>query len=115
MATREQTYTVQLKALGIYEPAFDPAIRTLATMERELQRTVKAWKATAKDGQPASCDHKLYGLIQQQRKDILAVRGSLGLTPKSLRRIRGAEAGGADDDTDGITARLDALAERFGL
>ena len=90
MATREQTYVDQMRQLGIYEPVFDPAIKTLATMERELQRTVKAWKATGEDGAPASCDHKLYAVIQTQRKDILAMRESLGLTPKALRRVRGA-------------------------
>ena len=32
--TREQTYKQQMQELGIYDPAFDPAIHTLAVMER---------------------------------------------------------------------------------
>ena len=115
--TREQTYKQQMQELGIYDPAFDPAIHTLAVMERELQRTMKAWKATApgKNAAP-STEHKLYAVIQAQRKEILAHRDALGLTPKALRRLRGVECSPAGDPTtDGIGARLDAIARRCGL
>lgn len=115
--TREQQYKAQMETLGTYDPAFDPAIHTLAVMERELQRTMKAWKATAPSKSAApSTEHKLYAVIQAQRKDILAHRDALGLTPKALRRLRGAEGGPAGDPvTDGIGARLDAIARRCGL
>ena len=110
--TREQQYTEQMQSLGIYDPVFAPAIRTLATMERELQRTVKEWKATAEDGRPASCDHKLYTVIQAQRKDILALRESLGLTPKSLRRIKGAFAAEPEPEESGKLTVLELVRQR---
>lgn len=117
IVTREQQYKAQMETLGTYDPAFDPAIHTLAVMERELQRTMKAWKATApgKNAAP-STEHKLYAVIQTQRKDILAHRDALGLTPKALRRLRGVEGSPAGDPvTDGIGARLDVIARRCGL
>ena len=43
--TREQAYTEQMKLLGIYQPIFDPEIRTLCKLERDLQRLEKRWKA----------------------------------------------------------------------
>lgn len=81
--TREQTYKAQLEELGIYRKAFDPEIRMLADMERELQRMRKEWKA---QGSPA--ESKLREAIVKQRRDILAHRDALGLTPKGLHRIK---------------------------
>ena len=44
---------------------------------------------------------------------ILAYRESMGLTPKSLRRLKGAaSADPAQSAAAGISARLDAIAER---
>lgn len=88
--TREQKYKAQLQAMGIYREAFDPEIHTLAEMERDHQRTRKAWKA---EGSPIDSD--LYSALTQQRRDLLAHRDALGLTPKALRRFR--PLGGADD------------------
>lgn len=87
--TKEDLYKQQLSAMGIYEPAFDAAIHTLAVMERELSRVQKAWKATApdKDTPPSPLDPH-YALIQSLRKDILNHRDALGLTPKGLQRLR---------------------------
>lgn len=83
--TREQTYKAQLIDLGIYHPSFEPEIHTLAMMEREHQRTLKRWKAAE-----ATEDSELYPVIVQQRRDILAHRDALGLTPKGLRRLKAA-------------------------
>ena len=82
--TREQKYVEQLRALGIYNTAFDPEIHTLAIMERDHQRTLKAWRAKGSD-----VTSDLYPVIERQRKDILAHRDALGLTPKALRRVKG--------------------------
>lgn len=95
--TREQQYIEQLKELGIYEKAFDPEIHTLAMLEREHQRTHKEWRATAKDGKAPSASDPLYAVITAQRKDILAHRDALGLTPKAYKRMRG----GTDSGTEG--------------
>ena len=84
MATREQTYTAQLQELGIYKVAFDPEIRELCELERDLQRIRKQWKA---EGSPG--DSKLYPLILQTRREILAHRTALGLTAAGYKRLAG--------------------------
>lgn len=81
--TREQKYIEQLRELGIFQEAFEPEIHMLAMMERELQRTVKVWRENGSDVNTGT-----YDKISQLRKDILAHRDSLGLTPKGLHRLR---------------------------
>ena len=92
--TREQKYKEQLEELGIYSPAFDPEIHTLSEMERDLQKIRKEWKAM---GSPINSGW--YDAIVKQRRDILAHRDALGLTPKSLRRFR-PEFGGESNDLE---------------
>lgn len=85
---KEATYKQQLQDLGVYDPAFDPAIHVLCIQERELSRAMKAWKATvAKDQFPPITD-PLYQEIAKLRRDILARQDALGLTPKGLQRLR---------------------------
>ena len=86
---KEQVYKQQLMDLGVYDPAFDPAIHVLCIQERELSRAMKAWKATApgKDSAPSIAD-PLYAEISKLRRDILARQDALGLTPKGLQRLR---------------------------
>lgn len=110
--TREQIYTEQLRALGVYQPAFDPEIKTLAELERDLQRAKKAWRATTPDGVPPSPLDPHYAVISALRREILAHRDALGLTPKALRRLRERGTGDAPDERSAIAARLDAIAER---
>ena len=87
--SKETTYKLQLESLGVYDPAFDPAIHVLCIQERELSRAMKAWKATApgKDESPLITD-PLYAEISKLRRDILARQDALGLTPKGLQRLR---------------------------
>ncbi len=102
--TREQKYTEQLKALGVWQEAFAPEVHTLAMMERDLQRMVKAWKAAGSPvtdetatGTPTS--NKMLDAITALRRDVLAHRDALGLTPKGLHRLRrGAGAGTGDEE-----------------
>lgn len=91
--TREQKYTEQLKELGIYQPAFDPEIKTLAELERQFQRMKKTWREAGSpivdetaNGSPTS--NKMLDAINAMRRDILAHRDALGLTPKGLNRLR---------------------------
>ena len=95
--TREQKYAQQLQALGIYDPAFEPEIHTLAIMERDHQRTLKAFRAAGSD-----VTSELYAVIERQRRDLLTHRDSLGLTPKGLRRLRGTsfQAEKAEDEDE---------------
>ena len=90
--SKEATYKQQLESLGVYDPAFDPAIHVLCIQERELSRAMKAWKATAaKDESPLITD-PLYQEISKLRRDILARQDALGLTPKGLQRLRKSAA-----------------------
>lgn len=85
---KEETYKQQLQDLGVYDPAFDPAIHVLCIQERELSRAMKAWKATATKDQAPLITDPLYQEISKLRRDILARQDALGLTPKGLQRLR---------------------------
>ena len=82
--TREEKYAGQLKDLGIWDEAFTPELKKLGMMERELQRFEKRWREEGSD--PES---KLWSAIVVQRRDILARKETLGLTPKAMSRIKG--------------------------
>lgn len=112
MATREQTYREQMKALGIYDEIFEPEITTLCQLEREHQRAKKAWSATAlpAGSRPSFLDPH-YAVIQRLRQEILTHREALGLTPKALRKLRGQPAEGPSQQEQ-ITAKLDLIAQR---
>lgn len=112
MATREQKYREQMKALGIYDEIFEPEITTLCQLEREHQNAKKAWSATAlpAGSRPSVLDPH-YAVIQRQRQEILQHREALGLTPKSLRKLRGQPAEGPSQQEQ-ITAKLDLIAQR---
>ena len=111
MATKEQIYTAQMIELGIYEKAFDPEIKMLARLERELTRAQKEWSKTAKDGGAPSFTEPIYPTIQRLRQEILQHREALGLTPKALRKLRGQPAEGPSQQEQ-ITAKLDLIAQR---
>lgn len=110
--TREQKYAEQLKEIGVYREAFEPEIRMLAMMERELQRMVKDWKAagspvTDVNAQGTAISNKQYDAICSMRRDILAHRDALGLTPKGLQRLVGKREqknGGAGGEKNNVLA-----------
>lgn len=97
---KEDLYKQQLQDLGVYDPAFDPAIHVLCIQERELSRAMKAWKATApgKNESPSITD-PLYAEISKLRRDILARQDALGLTPKGLQRLRKNMSPASSDTT----------------
>lgn len=120
-STRETTYTKQLQALGIYDPAFDPEIKTLAQLERRLTRAQKEWAATAPPGGKPSFLDAHYPVIVQLEDKILTHREALGLTPKSLRKLKGAyyetvrgDALAQGMDPENVTV-LDLVREKFAL
>lgn len=114
MATREDIYKAQLQELGIYKPAFDPEIKTLAMLERRKTRAEKAWSATVPKGQKPSFLDPHYQVIVQLEDKILTHREALGLTPKALRKLRGEPAASGPSEPELITNRLDAIAQRVG-
>lgn len=94
---REAMIRADMEALGIYNPAFDKTIRDLAKTERELSRAEKAWKAAGgklvitqvnKTGAEYTAKSPEYAAVDQLRKDVQSLRSQLGLTPKSLNRVR---------------------------
>ena len=108
--TREQTYEAQLKALGIWEEAFRPLIKDLAKAERRRTRAEKAWAATAPPGGKPSFLDPHYPIVAQLDREILGYREVMGLTPKSLRRLRGVSDGVVEQDP--IAAALDRIAAK---
>lgn len=117
MSTREQIYRAQLKELGIYDPAFEPEISTLADLERDLSKVKKAWRGTvpadAPPGTKPSVLDPHFGLINAMRREILTHREALGLTPKALRRLRGQDVSGPSQK-DMMNSLLSGIAERVG-
>ena len=113
MASKEDKYIEQLKELGVWTEAFYPAVHQLCTQERELSRVQKAWKATQPEGEKhPDFTHELYGVITQLRRDIRASRDELGLTPKALKRLKGAAPASPDAPQQGIISRLDEIKRR---
>lgn len=109
---REEKYIEQLKALGIWDEAFRPEVSELAQLEREKTRIKKAWSATVPKGCSPSFTDPLYGILCGLRREILVHREALGLTPKSLRRLRGAAAAETTGEQDLLSQKLDEIARR---
>ena len=125
--SKETKYIEQLKELGIWDDAFRGAVHDLAVLEREQSRARKEWKATAEDGEAPSMLDEHYQLILQQGREISKLRDALGLTPKSLRRIKTArdeafrvgqqveDAQEAEDENRGEASNvLDFVRAKFG-
>lgn len=112
--TKEQIYAQQLKTLGIYDPAFEPEIKALAQLERDETRARKAWSATAPPGGKPSLLDPHFAVIVGLRREILAHREALGLTPKALKKLRGGSGTAGPSDQELISASLDRIAARVG-
>lgn len=115
---REGQIISAMESLGTYNTAFDDTIHALAILERELSRTMKDWKATAAEGKAPSVLNPHYAVICSLRKDIQNYREELGLTPKSLRRMRGTnvpESGPASGGVDGALDKLEELVKGYKM
>lgn len=107
---RELEIIQQMQLMGVWQEAFRPSVHQLVVMERELSRTMKDWRAAEPDkNKPSPVQHPLYAIVQSQRKDILALRDSLGLTPKGLRKLRGANVPESGTSPEGFGEKLDRL------
>lgn len=100
--TREQKYISQMQRLGIYDEIFEPEIHTLCIMERDLQRLTKRWKeegyrTVEKNGRGPATTDKNFDAIMVLRRQVLAMKDALGLTPKALARLKGRPEAPADD------------------
>lgn len=94
---REAMIKADMEAVGTYSPIFDKAIKSLAKQERELAKAEKVWrdnggkmvaKLVNKTGATYTAKDPHYAVVDQLRKDILAQRAQLGLTPKSLKAMK---------------------------
>ena len=102
MPKKEDKYIQMLRALGIWNTAFEPTVHDLAVLEREVARARKAWKSTAEPGKAPSPLDPHYALIRQMQREIMTLRDALGLTPKALRRIKGVVTSEGTNDKGDI-------------
>lgn len=104
---REAMIRADMEAVGTYSPIFDKTIKDCAKRERELAKAEKAWRnaynvdgvqrepqmvATLinKQGLPYQAKDPYYAEVSRLRKEVESLRAQLGLTPKSLNRIKEA-------------------------
>lgn len=94
---REAMIKADMEAVGTYSPIFDKAIKSLAKQERELAKAEKTWRDNGgkmvaelvnKTDATYTAKDPHYAVVDQLRKDILAQRAQLGLTPKSLKAMK---------------------------
>ena len=117
---REAMIKADMEAVGTYSPIFDKAIHELAKQERELSRAEKAWKAAGgkmvaelvnKTGATYTAKDPNYAVVDQLRKDILAQRAQLGLTPKSLKAMKAKLANPEVERRSKLEELIDAAKE----
>lgn len=103
---RKTQIRLDMEAVGTYSPMFDNAIHDLVKLERELSRAEKAWRAgytdetgkktppqttvqlVNKQGAPYIAKDPRYSVVENLRAEVKAARAQLGLTPKSLQRVK---------------------------
>ena len=109
---REAMIRADMEAVGTYNVIFEPTIRQLAKAERELAKAEKTWRSnggqmvaelTNKTGGKYTAKDPHYAVVDQLRKDILALRNQLGLTPTGRVRLaqkRAEKAADVEPDED---------------
>lgn len=119
---REAMIRADMESVGIYSPIFDSTIKQLAKLERELSKAEKAWRAAGgqmvaelvnKAGGKYTAKDPNYAVVDQLRKDILALRSQLGLTPSSFakaKKKRDAFAASAKSPIEDLLEEADAYA-----
>lgn len=119
---REAMIRADMESVGIYSPIFDSTIKQLAKLERELSKAEKAWRAAGgqmvaelvnKTGGKYTAKDPNYAVVDQLRKDILALRSQLGLTPSSFakaKKKRDAFAASAKSPIEDLLEEADAYA-----
>ena len=94
---REAMIRADMESVGTYNAIFEPTIKQLAKLERELSKAEKTWRAAGgqmvaelvnKTGGKYTAKDPNYAVVDTLRKDIQALRNQLGLTPTSLKRAQ---------------------------
>ncbi|MBO7668416.1 MAG: hypothetical protein J6T26_08145 [Firmicutes bacterium] len=97
--TKEDKYKAVMESLGTWNVAYAPLVHELCILEREISRARAAWKRTAPPGGSPSPLDPHYTMIRQMVREATALRDTLGLTPRGLRRIKGINTGeGSGED-----------------
>lgn len=97
--SKEEKYKTMMESLGTWNVAYEPLVHELCILEREISRARAAWKQTAPPGGPPSPLDPHYTMIRQMVREATALRDTLGLTPRGLRRIKGINTGeGSGED-----------------
>lgn len=121
---REAMIRADMEAVGTYSPIFDKTIKDLAKRERELSKAEKAWRAAYcvdgvqrqpqmvatlinKQGLPYQAKDPFYAEVSRLRKEVESLRNQLGLTPKSLNRVRETQRLKETQDRSRIETLLD--------
>ncbi len=94
---REAMIRADMESVGTYNAIFEPTIRQLAKMERELSKAEKSWRAAGgqmvaelvnKTGARYTAKDPHYAVVDDLRSNIQTLRNQLGLTPTGLKRAR---------------------------
>lgn len=94
---REAMIRADMESVGTYNAIFEPTIRQLAKMERDLSKAEKAWRAAGgqmvaelvnKTGGKYTAKDPHYAVVDQLRSNIQVLRNQLGLTPTGLKRAK---------------------------
>ncbi len=110
---KEEQIRLAMQSLGVYSDAYEPEIKALARLERELGRAEKSWRKAYnpdggsknppqmvvelinKDGRAYRQRDPYYVEVARLRKEVSAARRQLGLTPKANARVRETQAANA--------------------
>ncbi|MEG1758723.1 MAG: terminase large subunit [Oscillospiraceae bacterium] len=94
---REDMIRADMESVGTYNAIFESTIKQLAKAERQLSRSEKEWRnqggkmvaeLTNKTGATYTAKDPYWAVVESQRKDIIALRNQLGLTPTGLNKVR---------------------------
>lgn len=94
---REAMIRADMESVGTYNVIFEPTIRQLAKLERELSKAEKAWRAAGgqmvaelvnKTGGHYTAKDPNYVVVDQLRGNVQALRNQLGLTPTAFKRVK---------------------------
>lgn len=114
---REAMIRADMEAVGTYNVIFEPTIKQLAKAERELAKAEKTWRANGgqmvaelvnKTGGKYTAKDPHFAVVDQMRKDIMALRNQLGLTPNSLKRVQAKQEAMAAGRKSRLEELLDA-------
>lgn len=115
---REAMIRADMEKVGTYNEIYESTIRQLAKTERELSKAEKAWRAAGgnmvaeqvnKSGAVYTAKDPRYAVVDQLRRNVTALRGELGLTPRSLKKAQGKVE--QTDLASGGNSRLEQLLE----